>query len=82
MLTDQAGKTSWPITGVSYILMHKVEADAAKAKEALKFFDWAYKNGGATAVELDYVPLPATVTKLVQDAWKANIKDASGKAIW
>jgi phosphate transport system substrate-binding protein len=82
VLTDQPGKASWPITGVSYILMHKTQADAAKGKEVLKFFDWAYKNGGAAATELDYVPMPASVTKLVQDAWKANLKDASGKAIW
>ncbi|MFB9243016.1 phosphate ABC transporter substrate-binding protein PstS [Massilia antarctica] len=82
VLTDQAGKNSWPITGVSYILMHKSQADAAKGKEVLKFFDWSFKNGGASAVELDYVPLPDSVTKLVGDSWKANLKDASGKAIW
>jgi phosphate transport system substrate-binding protein len=82
VLTDQAGKTSWPITGVSFILMHKNQADAAKGKEVVKFFDWAFKNGGAAAADLDYVPLPASVVKLVQDSWKANLKDASGKAIY
>jgi phosphate transport system substrate-binding protein len=82
VLTDQAGKAAWPITGASYILMHKTQADGAKGKEVLKFFDWAYKNGGPAAAELDYVPMPASVSKLVQDAWKANLKDASGKAIW
>ena len=82
VLTDQAGKNSWPITGVSYILMHKSQADGVKGKEVLKFFDWAFKNGDAAAVELDYVPLPDAVTKLVADAWKANFTDASGKAIW
>jgi len=82
VLTDQPGKLSWPITGVSYILMHKAQADGAKAKEVLKFFEYSFKNGDAAAVELDYVPLPESVTKLVADAWKANLKDASGKAIW
>ena len=82
VLTDQAGKSSWPITGVTYALLHKSQTDAAKGKEVLKFFDWAYKNGGAAATELDYVPMPAAVTKLVEDAWKANLKDASGKALW
>jgi phosphate transport system substrate-binding protein len=82
VLTDQAGKASWPITGVSYILMYKSQADAAKGKEVLKFFDYSFKNGDAAAAELDYVPLPESVTKLVVDAWKANLKDASGKAIW
>jgi phosphate transport system substrate-binding protein len=82
VLTDQPGKAAWPITGASYIIMYKAQADAAKGKEVLKFFDWAYKNGDAAATELDYVPMPDTVTRLVQDAWKANLKDASGKAIW
>jgi len=82
VLTDAAGKASWPITGVSYILMHKDQADAAKGKEVLKFFDWAYKNGDAAATELDYVPMPDSVSKLVEAAWKTNLKDTSGKAIW
>jgi phosphate transport system substrate-binding protein len=82
VLTDQPGKAAWPITGVSYILVHKAQEDAAKGKEVLKFFDYAFKSGDAAATELDYVPLPDAVTKLVQDAWKSNMKDASGKAIW
>jgi phosphate transport system substrate-binding protein len=82
VLTDQAGKASWPITGASFILMHKVQADAAKAKDVLKFFDWAYKNGGAMAAELDYVAIPAPVVKLVQGSWKANLKDEAGKPVW
>lgn len=82
VLTDQAGKNSWPITGASYILMYKNQADGVKGKEVLKFFDYAYKNGDAAATELEYVPMPEAVSKLVQDAWKANLKDASGKAIW
>lgn len=82
VLTNQPGKASWPITGASFILMHKSQASAERAKEVLKFFEWSYKNGGAMATELDYVAMPAPVVKLVQDAWKANLKDASGKAIW
>jgi phosphate transport system substrate-binding protein len=82
VLTDAAGKASWPITGVSYILMHKSQADGAKGKEVLKFFDWSFKNGSAAAAELDYVPMPESVTKLVDAAWKTNLKDSTGKAIW
>ena len=82
ILTNQAGKSSWPITGASFILLHKSQASADRAKEVLKFIDWSYKNGGAMASDLDYVAMPAPVVKLVQDAWKANVKDASGKAIW
>lgn len=82
VLTNQAGKQSWPITGASFILMHKAQVDTAKGQAVLKFFDWAYKNGGAMATELEYVPMPAPVVKVVQDAWKAQMKDAAGKALW
>lgn len=82
VLTDQPGKASWPITGATFILMHKTEANSANAKEVLKFFDWSYKNGASMALELDYVPMPAPVIKLVQDSWKAQIKDSTGKAVW
>ena len=81
VLTDQPGKASWPVTGASFILMHKVQADAAKAREVLKFFEWSYKNGGAMADELDYVAMPAAVVTQVQNAWKEQIKDAAGKAL-
>ncbi|MDB5774287.1 MAG: pstS [Herbaspirillum sp.] len=81
--TNAAGKNSWPITSASFIIMHKAqEANGAKGKEVLKFFDWAYKKGASDASKLDYVPLPAPVVKLVEDSWKANLKDSSGKAIW
>ncbi len=82
VLTDQAGKNAWPVTGASFILMQKTQDDAGKAREVLKFFDWAFREGGAMAAELDYVALPAPVVKLVQEGWKAQIKDASGKAVW
>ena len=82
VLTNQPGKSSWPITGASFILMHKVQADAAKGKEVLKFFEWSYKNGGAMAADLDYVAMPPAVVKLVEDGWKSQLKDGAGKAVW
>ncbi|CAM8648309.1 PstS ABC-type phosphate transport system, periplasmic component [Oxalobacteraceae bacterium] len=83
VLTNQSGKNSWPATGASFIMMHKSQADGLTGRAVLKFFDWAYKNGSAMATELDYVPLPPATVKLIQDSWKANLKDAtSGKAIW
>jgi phosphate transport system substrate-binding protein len=82
VLTNQPGKMSWPITGASFILMHRTQADATRAKEVLKFFDWSFRNGSAMAAELDYVAMPAPVIKLVEDAWKTQLKDGSGKALW
>lgn len=80
--TDASGKSSWPITSASFILLHKSQSDVTKGKEVLKFFSWAYQNGGTAASELDYVAIPASVVKLVEEAWKSQVKDATGKAIW
>lgn len=81
ILTDQPGKTTWPISGATFILMHKSQDKPQQALEALKFFDWAYKNGAKLAADLDYVPLPESLTKQIVASW-ASIKDNSGKAIW
>ncbi len=80
VLTEQPGEASWPITGATFILMHKVQDKPAQASGSLKFFNWAYENGDKTATELDYVPMPASVKDLVRKQW-ALIKDTSGKAI-
>ncbi len=82
ILTEQPGKNSWPITGASFILMHVKQDKPQNAVEVLKFFDWALKNGQKMATELDYVPMPDAVNKIIADAWKAQIKDGSGKAVW
>lgn len=80
ILTEQPGKDSWPITGATFILMHKAQDKPAQAAASLKFFDWAYKNGDKTAADLDYVPMPASVKTIVEKAW-GEIKDTSGKAV-
>src|SRR6185295_15706119 len=45
ILTDQPGKQSWPITGASFILIHKVQDKPDHGREVLKFFEWSFKNG-------------------------------------
>ncbi len=80
ILTEQPGKDSWPITGATFILLHKAQDKPAQAAASLKFFDWAYKNGDKTAADLDYVPMPASVKTIVEKAW-GEIKDTSGKAV-
>lgn len=81
ILTDEPGKASWPITGATFILMHKIQDKPANAAEVLKFFDWAYANGDKMALDMDYIPMPDSVIKLIKSAWKAQIKDTGGKAI-
>ena len=80
VLTDQAGAKSWPITGASFILMYGAPTDEAASTEALKFFNWAYKNGAPMATELDYVPLPAALIKQVRATWKSDIKGGAAVA--
>jgi phosphate transport system substrate-binding protein len=80
VLTNQAGKDAWPITGATFILMHTKQDKPASATEVLKFFSWAYKNGEKVAAELDYVPMPASVIAAIQKSW-GEIKDPAGKAI-
>jgi len=82
ILTDQPGAASWPIAGATFILIHKQPKDPAAAREALKFFSWAYANGDQMAEDLDYVPLPKNVVGEVQKVWASEIKDASGKPIY
>jgi len=83
ILTNQAGKGAWPISGATFILMHKQQAKPDVAHEVLKFFDWAYgPEGDRLASSLDYVPLPDNVVKQIHDAWKSSIKDASGKPVF
>ncbi len=82
VLTNQPGANSWPITGASFILMYKVQAKPAQAREVLKFLDWSYKNGAAAAEKLDYVPMPQAVIDMVESTWKQVLKDRSGHAIW
>ena len=81
ILTEQSGKEAWPITGATFILMHKLEEKPAQAAEALKFFEWSYKNGGKLAEELDYVALPDSLVKLIHASWE-QIKDSSGKTVY
>ncbi len=80
ILTNQPGKDSWPITGATFILMHKVQDKPAQATASLKFFEWAYKNGDKTADDLDYVPMPDAVKAIIGKSW-GDIHDAAGKSV-
>ena len=82
ILTDQPGRASWPVTGASFILMQAKQDKPQNALEVMKFFDWSFANGARMAEELDYVPIPGPLAKEIAAAWKAQIKDGSGKALW
>jgi phosphate transport system substrate-binding protein len=74
ILTDQPGDKSWPIVASTFILMHKDAADKAASQEAIKFFKFAFAKGDKMAEELDYIPMPESVVKLIEKTWSAEIK--------
>jgi phosphate transport system substrate-binding protein len=80
VLTEQPGKDAWPLTGATFVLMHKVQDKPAQGAAAMKFFDWSYANGDKLADDLDYVALPDSVKALVRKEW-SGVKDGAGKPV-
>jgi phosphate transport system substrate-binding protein len=74
ILTDQPGDKSWPIVASTFILMHKDGTDKAASQEAIKFFKYAFAKGDKMAEELDYIPMPDSVVKLIEKTWSSEIK--------
>ena len=72
VITNQPGEKSWPIAASTWVMLYKQPADAAANEQALKFFEWAYKDGQKDAAALNYVAIPEKVTGIVMDAWKKD----------
>lgn len=81
VLVDQPGENSWPITGASFIIIHKQQTDLKEAKAMLSFFDWCYRYGQQMAREIDYVPIPETLVEMVEKSWQEQIVCA-GEKVW
>ena len=73
-MVNAKGAESWPISTASFILMYKQPADKVASAEALKFFDWAFNKGKGLATELDYVPLPDSLTNQIRSKVWAQIQ--------
>lgn len=82
VLNNEPGAQSWPVTAASFILVHETQKDAQRIKEALAFFDWAWREGADMARELDYVPLPDAVTDQIRELWAQKIRTEDGAAVW
>ncbi|MBS0424246.1 MAG: phosphate ABC transporter substrate-binding protein PstS [Proteobacteria bacterium] len=82
ILTNKPGQNSWPITGATFVLMHQAQENPEQALEVLKFFEWAYVHGDEMALELDYIPLPDDIVKLIEDSWRTRIKGKAGQVIY
>ncbi|KAK46917.1 phosphate ABC transporter substrate-binding protein PstS [Caballeronia sp. LZ029] len=81
ILTNEPGQNAWPIVGATFVLLHATQEKPAQGTETLKFFDWAFKNGGQAANDLDYISLPDSVVAEIKSQWKAKVKDGSGKSV-
>jgi len=81
VLVNQPGADSWPITGASFVLIHREQVDAGKLSAMLEFFDWCFKHGKQIASDLNYVPMPNNVVDLVEVLWHDQLR-ASGKSLW
>jgi phosphate transport system substrate-binding protein len=80
-LIDQGGDRSWPMAAATFILLPENPRDPPASANVVRFFDWAYANGGKTAEELDCIPLPAEVQDAVRQAWKTSVKGPDGKPV-
>lgn len=80
VLTDQPGEKSWPITGATFILIHKKQDDAQKIDRLLTYFSWCFNHGDEIASNLHYVPMPDNVVGLVETQWKSQV--TNGMAVW
>lgn len=73
LLNNQPGADSWPMTAATFILMHKEQADAEKARQIIEFFNWSYDNGAEMAQSLDFIPMPDSVVNLVETVWEQQL---------
>ena len=73
-IINNSDRSAWPITSLTYILIHKNQKDTKLTDETLKFFEWAYKNGDNMALELDYVPLSMEIKSKVMTTEFAKVK--------
>ncbi len=74
-IVNQPGADSWPISTASFIVMYKQPTDKKASADALKFFDWSFKNGKQMALDLDYVPLPDALTAQIRSKVWSQIQN-------
>jgi phosphate transport system substrate-binding protein len=73
-IVNQANPKAWPISSASFIIMYKEPRDKKASAEVIRFFDWAFKNGKQLAIDLDYVPLPDSLTNEIRNRIWSQIK--------
>lgn len=69
-LNDQPGAASWPIESATFVLLPTDPKDEKQSAAVKKFFEWGFMHGDDIATSLLYIPLPDSVHKAIQAAWK------------
>ncbi|HEX3630193.1 MAG TPA: phosphate ABC transporter substrate-binding protein PstS [Candidatus Dormibacteraeota bacterium] len=60
-IVDAPGKASAPITGYSWLMLYKDQADKTKGTALVDFLYWLVKDGQQYAVTVHYAKLPANM---------------------
>jgi phosphate transport system substrate-binding protein len=71
-LVNLPGEKTWPITTASFAVMQS-RTNRIPTLAAVRFFDWAYRDGSQTAAKLGYVPIPPVVANQVRETWAATL---------
>jgi phosphate transport system substrate-binding protein len=78
IMTDAPGNDAYPIAATVFVIMYKQPKDAARTNTAIDFFKWALENGQNQAEALNYVPLPESLVKQIEQYWKAQFVGLKG----
>jgi phosphate transport system substrate-binding protein len=64
-IVDAPGKDSYPIAGLTWLLVYKDQKNEAKGKALVQFLKWAIHDGQKMEAALDYAPLPKPVVDMM-----------------
>jgi phosphate transport system substrate-binding protein len=72
VMTDAPGDDAYPIAATVFMIIYKQPKDPARTNAAMDFFKWVLESGQKQANDLDYVPLPDSLVKQIENYWKAQ----------
>jgi len=64
-LNNAPGKDSYPIVGMTWLLVHKTQNNSAKGQDLVAYLKWALTDGQKYAADLLYAPLPKNIAAKV-----------------
>jgi phosphate transport system substrate-binding protein len=69
-ITNAPGKTAYPISSFTWLLIPEQSSDPKKGKILANFLEWMVTDGQKMTTQLSYAPLPASVVEKVKVAIK------------